>query len=137
MNRLRTLHLVAVFISLTVPAARAAEISGARVNNMACDTFHFNAIGGSKTVRLDKLAICAYHQEKTKCHVYAHSSEFAGTENDAIKWTSVSTTEVTPTGPDNAFELCSGGTFIEASGTTSLLITAESAKDNGTLAAQR
>lgn len=108
-------------------------ITGARVGNMACDNFYFNVVGGSKTVRLDKFAVYAYHQEKTKYYVYTHPGDFAGTENDATKWTRVSTTEVTPTGHDNAFELSAGGTFIEAGGTTAFLITADLANDNGAL----
>jgi hypothetical protein len=108
-------------------------ISGARVNNMACDNFYFNILAGPKTVRLDKFAVYAYHQEKTKYYVYFHTGDYAGTENDAAEWTLVSTTEVTPTGHNNAFELSAGGTFIEASGTGAFLITADLANDNGAL----
>ena len=112
---------------------RAAEISGARVNNMACDNFYFNITAGPKTMRVQKFAVYAYHQEKTKYYVYYHSGEFAGSENDASRWTLVSTTEVTPTGADNAFELSAGGTFIASGEIGAFLICADLANDNGAL----
>lgn len=128
-------RLTLFFVALVACSAAlsGAEIVGTRVNNMACDNFYFNAIGGSKTVRLDKFAVYAYHEEKTKYYVYTHPGDFAGTESDASKWTLVSTTEVKPTGHDNAFELSAGGTFIEAGGTRAFLITADLANDNGAL----
>ena len=129
------LRLSLLFIALYACSAAlpAAEIVGARVNNMACDNFYFNITSGPKTIRLQRFAVFAYHQEKTKYYVYYHAGEFAGTENDATKWTLVSTTEVKPTGQDNAFELSAGGTFIEGGATGAFLVTADLANDNGAL----
>ena len=100
--------IVLAVLNLSLPAVPAATVEGTRVSNMACDNFYFNAIAGPATVRIDKFAVYAYHQESTRYYVYYHPGEFAGTENDAAAWTLVSTASVRPTGWDNPFELSAG-----------------------------
>ena len=128
-----SLGLAIAAACMFTPCVRASEIVGTRINNMACDNFYFNVIAGSKTVRLDKFAVYAYHEELTKYYVYTHPGDFIGTEDDASKWTLVSRTSLKPTGHDNAFELSAGATFVGAGETAAFLITADLANDNGAL----
>ena len=84
-----------------MPAARAADIIGARANTVVCDNVYFNTIGGSKIARLDKFVLHADHQEKADHSFCTGPGQLAGTESDASTRTLLFTTEVTPTGHDN------------------------------------
>jgi len=132
-TRFTTFLTVLASLAVALTSTSAATIEAARVDNMACDNFYFNVIAGPTTVRIDKFAVYAYHQESTKYYVYFHPGEFAGTENDASAWTLVSNTSIKPTGWDSAFELSAGGTYIAAGQTGAFLICADLANDNGAL----
>jgi hypothetical protein len=132
-NRCISLLMLLASLAVGLTTVRAATIEGGRINDMAADNFYFNIVAGPSTVRIDKFAVYAYHQESTKYYVYFHPGEFAGTENDAAAWTLVSKTQIKPTGWDAAFELGAGGTFIAAGQTGAFLICSDLANDNGAL----
>ena len=122
------------FLALATSPLSGATIQGGRIDNLACDNGFFSVTAGPQTIKVQKFAIYAYHQEKTKYYVYYHAGELEDSiRTDATKWTLLSTTEVQPTGHDNAFELSAGGTFIAANEVGSFMITADLANDNGAI----
>ena len=122
------------FLALATSPLSGATIQGGRIDNLACDNGFFSVTAGPQTIKVQKFAIYAYHQEKTKYYVYYHAGELEDSiRTDATQWTLLSTTEVQPTGLDNAFELSAGGTFIAANEVGSFMITADLANDNGAI----